>query len=220
MPSGTMAAVPGVRQYLTFRRLAHALSGWRGGVALVACILGAAALAFIPSDVGDQRLAQQMQERSERLAVDGVEVYVAKRWGGKGGPSWEVQEVRVRLAGRGAPVLLEGVVGNDLTAEWTRQGDPTEGWQAPTRATSYDQEPLPVRVLRLDGREHVMAQDDVDYWGVGNHDVRTDLVLGIGGLSCALSWAVGCIAVDENLRRRRRLARPPRPHRDGEGRHR
>ena len=84
---------------------------------------------------------------------------------------------------------------------------PTPGRQRPSAWTGYDDDPLVVRVARVDGRDVVMAQRDVEYWTDRNHDVRTDLLVAGGCLAGGVAWAAGCLAAERRSERRRALSR-------------
>lgn len=206
-------------RYLTLRRLSSALSGWPGVVLGMLVVVSVVCLLFLPSDTHNRHLAGELRADGTPVLASDVEVYVSKEYG-KGGPWFDVNDVRVRLPDRERLVVLQGTIGMTVDAD-----DPPLGWQPPTAATGYDQDPFWVRLGTVDGHEVVMAQQDVDYYTIDNHDVRTDLALGLGALLTGLVWLIGCLAVDERRRRQRDLARAgtlrcPPTGSTGKGRHR
>ncbi|MGN6303050.1 MAG: hypothetical protein ACTHN8_18360 [Angustibacter sp.] len=188
---------------LTFARLARALDGWQGGVLVVLGVVLVVSVSFLPGDLRGQRLAQQVRDSGVPALATDVEVHVDKD-SGKGGPTYDVDRVRVRLADRSQPVLLAALAEGGRAVD---SDDPHEGWQRPSAGTGYDDDPLDVRTARGDGRDVVMAQDDVDYWSTDNHDVRTDVSIAVACLVGALVWTAGCLTYEQREQRRRRAAR-------------
>ena len=87
------------------------------------------------------------------------------------------------LPDNGAPVHLQALVGPEFD---DLLDGVHAGWQQPTSRTTYDQDPLPIRVGERDGKTLVMAQSDLDdYWTIDNHDPEIGLILGLGGLMLA-----------------------------------
>ncbi len=162
-------------------RLADIALSWVGGLTLVLLVLSAMGFWFFPQDLHDRALARDVQANGVQVDARGVEVHLVHHTS-RYGDTFEVDQVRVVLPGNGAPVHLQALVGPEFD---DLLDGVHAGWQQPTSRTTYDQDPLPIRVLERDGKTLVMAQSDLDYWTIDNHDPEIGLILGLGGLMLA-----------------------------------
>lgn len=155
----------------------------------------AAAFGFwhVPGGVSDREAAREAQRSGVVASPIAVEVHVDYESAKYGG--WhEVDGVRVLLSQSEKWRELDAVANADTLPE-DRAWD--EGWQMATKDTGYDL-PLNVRVVRDDsGRvTQVVAEDDVTYWTVDNHDPEIGLgigvvsvLMGVGGAAILAFWS-------------------------------
>jgi hypothetical protein len=148
-------------------------TGWNGPLSLLwfLLVISVFTVAGMVATSRGERVADSLAESSVRETADEVQVfldYAAGRFGGW----YEVDSVRVRLAGSSGWTVLQGVDAADASMIDVPAG---EGWQQPTRATSYEP-PLEVLVQRDQAGTVTRAMAAADFEYLRQHADRDKVV--------------------------------------------
>lgn len=148
-------------------------TGWKGTLSLLwfLLVISVFTVAGMVTTSRAERVADNLAETSVRETAEEAQVYLdyaAGRFGGW----YEVDAVRVRLAGGSAWTVLQGVDAADASMI---DVPAEEGWQQPTRATSYEP-PLEVLVQRDRAGTVASAMAAADFEYLRQHADRERVV--------------------------------------------
>ncbi len=181
-------------------------TGWKGPLSLLwfLLVISVFTVAGMVTTTRAERVADNLAESSARETADEVQVYLdyaAGRFGGW----YEVDAVRVRLAGGSAWTVLQGVDAADASMI---DVPAEEGWQQPTQATSYEP-PLEVLVQRDPAGTVTSAMAAADFAYLRQHADRDQVVSALV-VASSLGGGVLVMLVHGSLlnRVRRRKAGP------------